>query len=177
LSPEAAATRVGATPCGRVAERTYDRHVSSDPSAQAAPSNRGLHPYWLVALVVFACLGCPTYVVWTTFTDRVDKAGMTAAATSYLDAWRDGQPSRAEGWICGSERAKQPSHRRLPYPGDEDLDSYRLVKAKVHRRSRGPTTYSVEAELLYADGKRRLMRYWMSDERAGWRVCTESAIS
>ncbi len=102
---------------------------------------------------------------------------MTAAATSYFDAWQAGKAAQAEEWICGSERAKSQIQRQLPYPGGDDLKSYRLTSATVHRTSDSPTTYSVEADLQYADGRNRQARYWMSDERSGWRVCTESVIS
>jgi hypothetical protein len=62
-------------------------------------------------------------VSWTTFTDRRDKAGMTSAATSYFDAWKAGKSAEAERWICGSERAKPPIQRQLPYPSDDGLRS------------------------------------------------------
>jgi hypothetical protein len=47
----------------------------------------------------------------------------------------------------------------------------------VHGNSESPTTYSVEADLQYADGRHRQARYWMSDERAGWRVCRETVLN
>lgn len=140
----------------------------------SSKSSGGLHPYWLIPIALLMCLGCPVYVGWTTITDRADKAGMTDAATSYLDAWRDGQPVRAEEWICGSERKKAVSQRRLPFPGDLKLTGYRIIEAEVHRDSETPTLYSVDVELALADGRQRTARYWMSDEHAGWRVCVES---
>jgi PAS domain S-box-containing protein len=122
-----------------------------------------------VAIVLLICLECPAYVVWTTFTDRRDKAAMTAAATSYFDAWQAGKAAQAEEWICGSERAKPQIQRQLPYPGDDDLKSYRLTSATVHRTSDSPTTYSVEADLQYADGRNRQARLsvrWYADAHA-----------
>jgi hypothetical protein len=140
-------------------------------------STRGLNPLWFVAIGAVLLIGCPAYVLYTSAADKSAESGMKEAAASYLDAWRDARPDAAEKLICGDERAKPAALRRLPYPGSAALASYRVTDTEVFRNSESPTTYAVDAELVLAGGGRRQVRYWMSDEDDGWRVCVESVPS
>lgn len=134
-----------------------------------------MHPYWMVGIVLLMCLGCPAYIVYTKWADPRAEAGMTAAATSYLDALRDGDPAAAYQWVCGREQKKFPLSRWLSTREFPDIESYRIIDAKVDRGGRGGPDYDVEAEIHYADGRVERRLYDMSDE-TGWRVCYETAI-
>lgn len=144
-------------------------------SKDQSSGSGGLHPYWLVALTLAVCLGCPAYIAYRNWADPRAEAGMTAAAGSYLDALRDGDPAAAYGWVCGRHQRRFPLRRWLTTRTFPDIESYRIIDAKVKRSSR-TSTYAVRAEIHYADGRVRSWRYHMSDERAGWRVCGESLI-
>jgi hypothetical protein len=135
----------------------------------------GLQPWALVVLVIFVCLGCPSYIAYTTYTDKRDRAAFTPVAQAYLDALIAHDRAKGYDLLCGSRRAKIPLDR---WSADSNMEphvmGYRVLKSRVERPTDTGTLYWVDVELRYSDGKTRNISLSMSDERSGWKVCTES---
>ncbi|GHJ42735.1 hypothetical protein Cs7R123_00770 [Catellatospora sp. TT07R-123] len=134
--------------------------------------SRGSGFLWFLFLVVLLmCVGAPLYAVYRHYSDRADKVQMTAAATAYLDALRDGRYDTAYAWVCGSERKKYSLDRWRPRHDHPAVTGYRITGTRIEDISDGPILYYVDTEIRYADGRTAPKALYLSDERAGWRVC------
>ncbi|MBV1850713.1 Rv0361 family membrane protein [Catellatospora tritici] len=128
--------------------------------------------FWFLGFVVLLmCVGTPLYVVYRNHTDKAAKEGMTVAATAYLDALREGKYDAAYQWVCGSERKKYTLDKWRPRHDHPAVTGYRIVKPRVEDVNDAGTLYYVDTEITYADGETVPKTLFLSDERAGWRVC------
>ncbi len=137
---------------------------------------RGLIP-GLVIVALLICVGTPAYVAYRSWADPRTKAGMTEAATAYLDAWRDADYAAAYRWVCAEEQRKHPQDEWTRYHASPDIESYRIVEVVIEDRNEAPTGYYVEADLTDAAGKVQLWHFELYDESDGWRICYETAIT
>ncbi|MEV4417555.1 hypothetical protein [Catellatospora sp. NPDC049609] len=138
--------------------------------------DRGFIP-GLVIVALLLCVGCPAWVAYRMWADPRTKAGMTEAATAYLDAWRDADYATAYRWVCAEERAKTPPDTWARYHTAPDIESYRITDVVIEDRTEAPTGYYVDAELTYAEGTVQLWHFVLYDESDGWRICYETAIT
>jgi hypothetical protein len=145
-------------------------------TSKARPRRKGDDQFMILIVVIglLTCVCFPAQVAYTMWADPKAAAGMTAAATRYLDALRDGDPAKAYQWICRSQQKQYPLSRWLSIYTFPDIASYQITGTKITRRR--TTRYIVETEIHYADGQVRPWSINMSDEKAGWRVCIRRAI-
>ncbi|WP_166378263.1 hypothetical protein [Catellatospora methionotrophica] len=142
----------------------------------AASKERGLGPM-LVIVALLLCVGTPAWVFYRQWADPRTKAGMTEAATAYLDALRDGDLPAAYRWVCASEQEKYPLEQWSRYHDEPDIESYTITDVVIQDLTEAPASYSVDADLRYADGRTQLWHYVLYDESDGWRICYETGIS
>ncbi|GAA1363559.1 hypothetical protein [Catellatospora chokoriensis] len=142
----------------------------------AEPKERGLVP-GLVIVVLLLCVGTPAWVLYRQWADPRTKAGMTEAATGYLDALRDADYPAAYRWVCASERQKYPLDQWTRYHVEPDIASYAITDVAITDLTEAPTSYTVDAEVRHADGRAQLWHYVLYDESDGWRICYETVIA
>jgi hypothetical protein len=147
-----------------------------DAMTSRARSHRNYDEFTILIVVIglLTCVVCPATIAYRRLAEPKEWAGMTAAATSYLDALRNGDHAAAYQWVCRSKQKEYPLPLWLanhPFP---NIDSYRITDAKT---SYGDgMTHIVETEIHYPDGQIRPWGILMSDEKAGWRVCHHTAM-
>ncbi|WP_155368423.1 Rv0361 family membrane protein [Catellatospora vulcania] len=141
----------------------------------AEPKERGLFT-GLVIVVLLMCVGTPAWVLYRQWADPRTKAGMSEAATAHLDALRDGDYPAAYRWVCASEQKKYPLDQWTRYHVDLDIASYAITDVEIEELTEAPTSYYVNADVRYADGRTQLWHYILYDESDGWRICYETGI-
>jgi hypothetical protein len=132
----------------------------------ATARDRG-NPLWaIVAVALLLCCGLPVYSWYAISRDQDAKAAFKPVALSFLDAWRDGDPARAEPLTCDITREDLTRRFR-----EEDLASHGTVEVHARTTDSG-TSYFAESDLTFADGRRHRYRLIMAEADGGWRVCS-----
>ncbi|MDI1461104.1 hypothetical protein QEZ54_09020 [Catellatospora sp. KI3] len=139
------------------------------------PPRRRL-PWLAAAMILTVCLGVPTYLTYSFFADQQTVKELPGPASAYLDALIAGDRAKGYELLCQRRRERVSFENWRAERGMEPhLVGYRLLQGHVYRDTENGVGYGIDVELHYSDGHREQITLPMTEEKAGWRICTDHA--
>ncbi|MEU8006843.1 hypothetical protein AB0B66_37270 [Catellatospora sp. NPDC049111] len=133
-------------------------------------------PWPAVVMIVAVCLGVPAHFTYAFFADRQTVKELPGPAAAYLDALIAGDRVTGYELLCQRRRDRVSFQNWRADRGMEPhLTGYRILEGHVYRSTEGGVAYGVDVELRYSDCHGEQITLPMTDEKAGWRVCTDHA--